>query len=272
MSGARFVTAPDGVRAAVYEWGDASGPEVLLIHGFCQSALAWERLAREPAAAPLRLVAYDFRGHGASDKPLAPEHYRDGARWADELHAVIEGTGLARPTIVAWSYAGGVVGEYLNRYGAGRVAAIDFVGASTKGVPEWFGPSRQFVPGMLSDDVAQCIAATRAFVRACFGGAPDAATLETMLAYNMLVPPAVRRAMTGRPFEMAAALGALDVPVLVSHGLADTVVLPEMARYTASVVRDARTSWYEGVGHMPFMEAPARFAAELAQLVERART
>ena len=26
--------APDGTRLAVYEWGQLSGPEVLLIHGF----------------------------------------------------------------------------------------------------------------------------------------------------------------------------------------------------------------------------------------------
>ena len=33
------VRAPDGTRLAVYEWGDPSGPEIVLIHGFAQSHL-----------------------------------------------------------------------------------------------------------------------------------------------------------------------------------------------------------------------------------------
>ena len=34
--------APDGTRLAVYEWGQLSGPEVLLIHGFAQCHLCFE--------------------------------------------------------------------------------------------------------------------------------------------------------------------------------------------------------------------------------------
>ena len=33
------VRAPDGTRLAVYEWGDPSGPEIVLVHGFAQSHL-----------------------------------------------------------------------------------------------------------------------------------------------------------------------------------------------------------------------------------------
>jgi pimeloyl-ACP methyl ester carboxylesterase len=32
-----------------------------------------------------RLVAYDLRGHGMSEAPLAAEHYADGQLWADDL-------------------------------------------------------------------------------------------------------------------------------------------------------------------------------------------
>ena len=36
------VRAPDGTRLAVYEWGNAAGPEVLLIHGIAQCHLCFE--------------------------------------------------------------------------------------------------------------------------------------------------------------------------------------------------------------------------------------
>ena len=66
-----FITAPDGVRIAVYEGGNSQGAEILFIHGFSQCALCWKDLFESgDLAARFRLAAFDIRGHGASDKPL----------------------------------------------------------------------------------------------------------------------------------------------------------------------------------------------------------
>jgi len=58
----------------------------------------------------------------------------------------------------------------------------------------------------------------------------------------------------------------LDVPVLVTQGRADTVVLPAMAEHILATARTATASWYDGVGHAPHIEAPDRFNQELAEL------
>ena len=70
---------------------------------------------RSTASSPttFRIVTFDLRGHGLSEKPLGPEHYASGKLWADDLAAVIEQIGLERPTLVAWSYGGYVVADYL---------------------------------------------------------------------------------------------------------------------------------------------------------------
>jgi pimeloyl-ACP methyl ester carboxylesterase len=44
------------------------------------------------------------------------------------------------------------------------------------------------------------------------------------------------------------------VPVLVTHGREDEIVLPSMADCTVQDCPAAVASWYEGVGHMPFVE------------------
>jgi len=58
-------------------------------------------------------------------------------------------------------------------------------------------------------------------------------------------------------------------PLLVSHGRADTVVLPAMAEHVLATCPVAEASWYEGVGHTPHLEQPDRFNRELAALTRR---
>jgi non-heme chloroperoxidase len=63
-------------------------------------------------------------------------------------------------------------------------------------------------------------------------------------------------------------LSHLSVPVLVTHGLADTIVLPSMGEHVVEVCSTARASWYEDIGHLPFLEDSDRFDRELAEFAE----
>jgi pimeloyl-ACP methyl ester carboxylesterase len=86
----------------------------------------------------------------------------------------------------------------------------------------------------------------------------------------MVVPPAVRGALISRHIDGSAALSALTVPVLVTHGRADTLVQPSMAEHVLAVCETADVSWYDGVGHLPFLEDPTRFNRELAEFATEA--
>ena len=82
----------------------------------------------------------------------------------------------------------------------------------------------------------------------------------------MVVPPAVRGALISRELGAGEIFASISVPMLVTHGRDDAIVLPSMAEYTLSVCAAATPSWYEGVGHMPFWESSDRFDRELADL------
>jgi len=74
----QYVYSSDGVELATYERGDADAPTVVLVHGFASSAIAnWQVTGwvRDLTAAGFRVVGFDQRGHGASDKPHDPEQY-----------------------------------------------------------------------------------------------------------------------------------------------------------------------------------------------------
>jgi pimeloyl-ACP methyl ester carboxylesterase len=264
-------TSPDGVTLAAYETGNPAGPEILLIHGFNQAHLSWQRQLDDPALTDnFRIVAFDLRGHGASDKPLAPEHYTEDNCWANDVAGVIAAAGLKRPVLCGWSYGGRVITDYVRHHGFGRLAGINFVAANTKDDPAFAGPGLGHVARMLSDDLAENIAGTRAFVRACFERQPAQADFDVMMAFNMVVPAVVRKAVRARTPNPGDLLPTLRLPVLVTHGANDTVSLAARSHFAAGQIPGAKLSIFEGIGHAPFWEDTPRFDRELAELVRAA--
>ena len=266
------VKTPDGLTISAQEWGNPNGPEILFIHGFSQSSMSWiKQVTNSELAKEFHMVTYDLRGHGNSDKPLEPERYKTSKYWADEVQAVMDQTGLKRPVLVGWSYAGRVMADYLVVHGPAKLAGLNYVDAGQKGDPAFVGPNLKNLPLMASEDLAVNIAATREFLHGCFSIQPTQAEYETMLAFNMMVPPKVRLGMSNRPLNVDDMLRSLKLPVLVTHGAEDKNSKLIAAEYTAKMIPGAKLSVYQGIGHSPFFENAPRFNAELAAFVRSAQ-
>jgi non-heme chloroperoxidase len=262
------VTGAGRVRLHVEEAGPPAGRPVVLVHGFSQSGLCWRRQLRSPLAEEFRLVAPDLRGHGRSDAP--DTGYDDPAAWAGDLTAVVEGLGLARPVLVGWSYGGYVLCDYLRAGGA--AAGLVLVAAATDmGSPRAnAGLGADFLAlarGFFSPEVAVGVPALAALVGMLTARELPAEEAATLLGVAVQVRPQVRRALFSRSLANDDVLAGFPGPALLVHGDRDRVVLPVASEQHAAALRQARTSVYEGVGHMPFWEDPARFNRELADFV-----
>jgi pimeloyl-ACP methyl ester carboxylesterase len=264
-----------GLRLHVREWGNANGPPILFIHGWSQNHLCWARQYDSALADEFRLVAYDLRGHGMSEAPLDPGHYTDGKLWAEDVAAIIGELGLDRPVLVGWSYGAFVICDYVRAYGQDQIAAIDFVEGAVKLGEAAFGTL--IGPGFLdhfvaatADDLPTNIAAMRSFVRACVVKPVPDDDLETAVCWNVVVPATIRANLAAREIDCDDVLRTLEVPLLVTQGRADTVVLPAMAEHLLATCPTAEASWYEDTGHVPHLEEPGRFNRELAELTRRA--
>jgi pimeloyl-ACP methyl ester carboxylesterase len=257
-----------GLRLHVREWGRAHGPPILFVHGWSQNHLCWARQYESALADEFRLVAWDLRGHGMSEAPLEREHYTDDRLWADDVAAIIEGLRLDRPVLVGWSYGGSIVCDYVRAHGQDRIAAIDLVGGAVNDT--LIGPGfLDHVADATSDDLPTSIRGMRAFLHACFAKPVSADDFETALCSNMAVPARIRANLLARATTCDDVLPDLSVPVLVTHGRADSLTLPAMAEYVLTICPVAEVSWYEGVGHAPHLEEPERFNRELAALTRR---
>ncbi|MBF6065410.1 SDR family oxidoreductase [Nocardia terpenica] len=88
----------DGFDLAVYEYGDAAAPTVVLVHGWPDDHHLWDRVI-PLLAGRFHVVAYDTRGHGRSTRTTRTADYRLD-RFAADFFAVAAAVSPDRPVHV----------------------------------------------------------------------------------------------------------------------------------------------------------------------------
>ena len=88
----------NGVSLAVHEW-PGKGPAIVCIHGLTANHTCWQSLA-DILAPDYRLIAYDVRGRGESDKP--PKGYSLEI-YAQDIGALLDHFGLKSAIIMGHS-------------------------------------------------------------------------------------------------------------------------------------------------------------------------
>lgn len=208
------------------------GRAVVLIHGWPLSAQAWEPQVSVLQAAGYRVVAYDRRGFGRSDKPQFGYSYDV---LADDLQRVIEQCGLQDVTLVGFSMGGGEVARYVTRHGQSRLRSVVFASA----VPPYLMKTADNPEGPLTPEKAQQTKSALEDDRSSFF---DQFTRNFFSANGVLqVTESQRSEAIALCLQSAqhAALACMDsfdttdfrqdlkkltVPTLVIHGDADAVV------------------------------------------------
>jgi non-heme chloroperoxidase len=264
----------EGVHLNVLEYGSQSGPTIVFIHGWSQSYMCWLKQLESDLAKEFRLIAFDLRGHGLSDAPLEQSAYTNSQSWADDVNVIVQHFDLQKVTLVGWSYGGLVISDFLRFYGTERVAGINFVGATVKlneaAIGPFIGPGfYETFEAAVSHDLEASIDAMRTFIEGCFKKKLSRKEYERILCFNMAVRPDVRASIAARDLDNVDVLKTLNVPVLVTQGKEDTVVLPSMADCILENCASSEASWYEGVAHGPFLEDTERFNQELAIFARR---
>ncbi len=121
-----YATAHDGVRLYYEELG--SGEPLLLIMGQGGDHTGWDGV-RDDFAARFRVIVYDHRGTGQSDKPEAPPYTTRG--FADDAVAILDQLGIARAHAYGISM-GGRIGQWLGGAYPNRLGAL-VLGCTTPG-------------------------------------------------------------------------------------------------------------------------------------------
>lgn len=110
-----------------HEGGD--GPAVLLIHGFASThAVNWvgPQWVKSLTHAGYRVIAFDNRGHGESDKLYDPDAYTTQTMASDAL-ALLDHLGIERAGVIGYSM-GARISAFFTRANPRRVACLSMGG------------------------------------------------------------------------------------------------------------------------------------------------
>lgn len=115
------------VKVHVEDTG-GSGRPVVLIHGWPLSGASWSKQVGALKEAGFRVITYDRRGFGQSDKTLTGYKYDT---LAEDLNGVITELGLSDVSLVGFSMGGGEVARYVSNFGEANLHSVVFAGAVT---------------------------------------------------------------------------------------------------------------------------------------------
>ncbi|HUQ97505.1 MAG TPA: alpha/beta hydrolase [Chitinophagaceae bacterium] len=260
----------DDVKLSYKDYG--SGRPVVLIHGWPSSKDMWEYQIDDLVNAGLRVIKYDRRGFGKSDKPWDGYDYDT---LASDLKAVIDELDLQDAVLVGFSMGGGEVVRYLSRYGSDRVSKVVLVSSVTpyllKTADNPEGVDESVFADMMTEMKRDRIGFLDAFGKDFFSVGLINHPLSTPLLdyYRSLAAVALPRAtqqcaMAFAQTDFRSDLKAVTVPTLIIHGDDDkTVPIEASSNRTAKLLPEAEYKVYEGAPHGLFYTHRAQLNADL---------
>jgi len=258
------ITARDGTRLACLDQG--AGTPVVLVHGWTLASEIWTLQTDWLANRGMRVVAYDRRGHGASDKPADGYDYDT---LSADLAAVLDRLDLRDVTLVGHSMGAGEVARYLAHYGGSRIARVMLVAPTTpfalKRADNPDGIDRavydRMIAALEADPLAYFIAGMPGFLGR--NVEPEMADWGLSIARQASVPALVKCIRAFSETDFRADMAAFTMPTLIVYGTGDVPSIIASSRRTATAIAGSRLQTYEGAPHGLFLTDAARFNQDL---------
>jgi pimeloyl-ACP methyl ester carboxylesterase len=254
------------------------GPVLLLIHGMAGDFHNWDEVVG-PLADHHLVIAPDLPGHGGSGP--GGGDYSLGAM-AAALRDLLAALGHERATLVGHSLGGGIAMQFAYQFpemterlvlvssgGLGPEVSAVLRAAALPGADRFIATTA---------GPAGAVGTVLGRGLSLFGLRPNADVAEVGRGYASLADPERRTAFLATLRSVVGTRGqrvnagdrlylAEGVPVLLVWGDRDPIIPVSHARAAHELIVGSRLEIFEDVGHMPQIEAPAKFVAVLERFV-----
>lgn len=263
-----YLTTPDGVRLRVCDRG--SGPAIVLVHGWKMSHRVFDhpihRLQRD-----FRVVSYDLRGMGESDKPNCRYDFDEHS---GDLAFLLEELGLEDVMLVGWSLGCSVSLRHLER-GGGRVGRLVLVNgpirlARTADDAFPWSMTEDVLDGYFSAIENEWPTQERGFTEESLHRShPDLVDAIFRITQQTPLDVVLKVVREQVKLDFRAFLTQIDIPVLGLYGRHDPYYPVELAEWIAAQCPRGKHVIFEESAHYPFIEEKERFVEVLADFARR---
>ncbi len=253
-----FLVLNDGTRLRVADRGD--GPAVVLVHGWKGSHRLWDPTAVALVDRGHRVVAFDLRGMGESDKPASSY---DFDVLSGDLAELLDRLDLDDVTLVGWSMGCTVVLRHLER-GTSRVGRAVLLNG-----PLRLTQADDFPHAMPVDQLDAYLEAMagdwpraeRAFqAESLLQADPTLVDWLTGIALQTPLDVALATVRAQAALDMRDAVRRAPVPLLAAYGRHDPYYPTTLGDWIADAAPDGHAVVFEQSAHGTPFEQPVAFA------------
>ncbi len=235
------------------------GPQTLvMIRGLGSNLTAWYEQTPE-LARHFRVLVFDNRGAGRTDKPDSPYSIR---QMADDTAGLVAALGIKRLALLGISMGGMIAQEFALKYQ--HMLSCLILGCTMFGGSDAIRAAPEVLDALLAGDKAtpaqRRVQQRSVFTDHAIDSRPELIANHERIAMQYPIPPFAyqRQIQAVMGFDASARLGEIHVPTLVMTGRDDILVPPENSRKIAERIADAELKELPG-GHLFFTEYPAEF-------------
>lgn len=266
-----FFKTSDGINL-FYEVS-GQGKPVVLVHGWSQDHTAFAQQVEE-LSKKYKVVVYDHRGHGKSDRP---EYGLTLNRFAVDLRELIDHLQLDNILLGGWSMGASTTFEYVKTYGVEKLSSVVLFDMTPKLINDdewnmglWHG--NYFLQDGL-DDMTTMANNFEDFAKPFLKRAVPYFTEE-------MIKPALEASLTNTPHIMISMwlamayndyrgiLKNITVPTTIAYGVASTLYSAQTAEYIHSQIPNSTVVPFDKCTHMLVLENPAKATEVLLNAAE----
>jgi pimeloyl-ACP methyl ester carboxylesterase len=256
--------AVEGNKEIYFEDYAGEGRPLVLVHGWGMSCRTWDYNLPALRAAGHRVVSFDHRGCGHSDKDFEDVSI---AAIAADVVALCDDRGLESPVLVGWSLGAAVSVEAAEQLGdrAGGLALIGTPSPRYLQAADWeIGGTPEAI-----EETAAALRTNRAaflhdLTAGVFKNDPGPAMIEWMWSIFMETSPNADVSLIALgDLDHREMMPTLELPALLCVGAGDVIVDPRTSAKAAEMLPNARAVEFADSGHAPFLEEQEKFEREL---------
>ena len=252
----------NGIHISIKEAGEGEG--MILIHGRGYSKENMDRLFNYYKDR-FRVVSYDVRGHGESDKPEIFTLEDD----AEDLAGIIEALELSKPVVIGFSMGSYITLRTAEKYPDlfSKIVLIGTKGAgatsSTQKVAD-DGAARGLTREQIAEQMVRRIFAPQVTFE-------EIAAFDAEIAGTQVLTAKEQEAITKslQNFDLLTDAAKVTVPALVMTGEYDGLNPPEKGREVAAALPNGEFAVIPNAGHIAFFENMEEVTSRIDGFLDR---